>query len=87
MQVQWPMRIGVDNKQADSFSRATCLESRLRGIFDLRDAWVRELRDAGLVRTIHVPGIHNPADLLHQMLGERAIQQDGDSHPERYAIS
>ena len=68
MQVQWPMRIGVDNKQADSFSRATCLESRLRGIFDLRDAWVRELRDAGLVRTIHVPGIHNPADLLTKCL-------------------
>ena len=50
--------------RAESFQRRTCLDSRLRGTFNLRDAWVRELQDAKLVATQHVASRDNLADLL-----------------------
>ena len=44
--------------------RSTNPESRLRGCFDLRSAWVKELQDAGLVKAVKVATDLNIADLL-----------------------
>ena len=60
----FPMQVKVDSTCAESFQRRTCLDSRLRGTFNLRDAWVRELQDAKLVATQHVASRDNLADLL-----------------------
>ena len=51
LQVNNPICIKVDNLdnlQAKSFARGTCVETKLRGTFDIdiRSDWVQELRDA-----------------------------------------
>ena len=78
LQTQKPLRIKVDNKQAESFAKATCMVSRLRGIFDLRDKWVQELRDAKQVQVTYVNGNANLADLFTKCLASgpfnRAVQ-------------
>ncbi len=54
----------VDNMQAVAFSRDTALNSKLRGIFDLRADWVAELKDKLELRVEHVDSVNNPADLV-----------------------
>ena len=60
------MTIYVDNTctQSKSFQNATCINSKLRGVFDLRDAWVQELRDKGQVETVAIPREENHDDML-----------------------
>ena len=57
------MTIYVDNTQSKSFQNATCINSKLRGVFDLRDVWVQELRDKGQVETVTIPRDENHADI------------------------
>ena len=47
-----------------SFANDTCLNSRVRGVYDLRDKRVTELRNAGNVVVHHIKGEFNPSDLL-----------------------
>ena len=68
MQVTWPMIVYVDNAQSKSFQNATCINSKLRGVFDLRDVWVQELRDKGQVKTVGIPREDNAADILTHCL-------------------
>ena len=63
-QVRWPMKVLVDNNQAISFSRDTCVKSNLRGTFNIRWHWVKELKDASVVCTVKVASAENPADIL-----------------------
>ena len=62
--VHAPLLIQCDNTQGVSFQKGTCKTSNIRGTFDLRAAWVKELRDARQIKTVHVPGGANPADLF-----------------------
>ena len=64
MHIPSPLLIQCDNTQGVSFQKGTCKTSNLRGTFDLRAAWVQELRDAHAVKTAHIPGEVNPADLF-----------------------
>ena len=64
-----PLRLYTDNKQAQSFTTATCLRSRLRGCFSLHEAWVQELKDDGWVEARHVKAEDNAADILTKSLG------------------
>ena len=45
MRVVWPMEIMVDNKQAISFQRGTCIYTKLAGVIDMRQQWVKEMRN------------------------------------------
>ena len=72
--MQWPMSIQVDNKQVISFCRNSCLHSRLRGCVDLREDWVRQLRDQGQVKILKVKGEVNPADLLTKCLARQKFE-------------
>ena len=47
---------------------ATCINSKLRGVFEIRDAWVQELRDKGQVDTVAIPREENHADILTHCL-------------------
>ena len=38
--------------------------SKLKGVFNLREAWVRELKDEGKVNAVHVDTTKNLADML-----------------------
>jgi len=66
--VKWPMTIYVDNTQSKSFQKATCINSKLRGVFDLRENWVQELRDKGQVETVTIPREENKSDILTHCL-------------------
>ena len=64
LDVSWPVVVQVDNKQAQSFQQGTCVQSKIRGTFDMRESWVQELKDKSQVQVEHVPGAHNCADLM-----------------------
>ena len=43
VEVKWPMGIFVDNAAGVSFQKSTNPNSKLKGIFDMREEWVTEL--------------------------------------------
>ena len=62
--VQWPMVVLVDNKQAVSFQRATCIATKLAGVIDMRQQWIKELRNKAAVAVQYISRQYNIADLL-----------------------
>ena len=62
-----PVVVQVDNLQAKSFAAGTCVESKLRGTFDIRSSWVQELRDKEELRADYVQSVNNVADLLTKL--------------------
>jgi hypothetical protein len=71
MTVKWPFVVKSDSTQAVSFQRATSPASKLRGCFDLRDLFVKELRDQEVVTSEHVLRDLNVADMLTHPLSGR----------------
>jgi len=61
-----PISVQVGNMQAKSLASSTCLHStcKLRGIFDIREDWVLELRQRDEPFVDYVQSEHNIADLL-----------------------
>jgi len=59
-----PVAVQVDNSQALSFQKGTCVQSKLRGTFDIRAGWVQELRNSMDVVVEKVDTDSNLADLL-----------------------
>ena len=60
----YPFTVSVDNTQALSFQSDTCPNSKIRGSIDMREAWVKELRDLSIVATQYVEGGSNLADIF-----------------------
>jgi hypothetical protein len=60
----YPFTVCVDNSQAISFQADTCPNSKIRGSIDMREAWVKELRDLDIVTTKYVEASSNLADLF-----------------------
>ena len=58
------LNVQVDNAQAKSFAEGTCVQSKLRGTFNVRDGWVQELRDRHHLIVSKVDTVNNCADLL-----------------------
>ncbi len=54
----------MDNAAGESFQHSTCGASKLKGIFNLRKAWVQELKDEAKVNAVHVDTTKNLADML-----------------------
>jgi invasion protein IalB len=86
VKIPHPITIQVDNSQAISFQRSTCLVSKLRGLVDLRWAWVCELRNQEKVRVTKVNTAYNKADILTKCMPAykfrmcmRTIQGDQES--------
>jgi hypothetical protein len=82
-----PVVVQVDNQQAISFQRNTCLLSKMRGIIDMRWAWVKELRDKKKVKVLKVDTESNKADIFTKCLPAykfhmrmRAIRGDQEKH-------
>ena len=73
MQLQKPIVMQVDNKQAMSFQKDTCVSTKLVGVYDMRDEWVQDLRNEAELRTVHVPGIWNKANVLTKCLSSGAF--------------
>lgn len=51
-----PLVVQVDNKQAKTFCEGTCVESKLRGTFSIKEGWVQELKDAAALKVEWVKG-------------------------------
>ena len=52
--VGYPFHILVDNAAGISFQGSTCQASKLRGIFDVRDKWVKDLKDVDVLQAVKV---------------------------------
>ena len=70
-----PLSVQVDNAQAISFSKGTCVNSRLRGTFDIRADWVRELRNRFQLAVVPVSSSNNCADLCTKAHPTQRFQQ------------
>jgi hypothetical protein len=64
VKVNWPINIYEDNKATVSFQHSTTPSSKMRGIYNLRWAWVLELRDTSRVRAVKIATDMNIADIL-----------------------
>ena len=64
LKITLPLCIQVDNYASIAFQNSTCLQSRVRGCIDMREGWVKELRDKEEVRTRKVNTDDNKADIL-----------------------
>ena len=62
--VVWPMKLHVDNAAGVSFQHSTCGSSKLLGVFNYHEEWVRELKDKGRVNAVHVATGRNLAEML-----------------------
>ena len=68
VELPWPILVNVDNTQAISFCNQTCLDSKLKGMIDNRDQWVKELKDDSIVTVDWVDTRLNKADILSKCL-------------------
>ncbi len=68
IELAWPIIVKVDNTQAISFANSTCTNSRLKGMIDNREEWVRELKDDDIVQVEYVPSNCNYADILSKCI-------------------
>ena len=66
--VSYPFVVQVDNRQAQSFQWDTCPNSKIRGSIDMRESWVKDMRDSSVVRTEYVCGEDNLADMFTKCL-------------------
>ena len=58
------MVLQVDNAAGESFQHSTCGSTKLKGVFNLHDARIQELKDEGKVNAVHVDTKKNLADML-----------------------
>ena len=65
-----PIRYGLktDSQQCVSFAESSCAKSTMRGSFDWRADWVREVREKSQVVFEHVAGEMNLADIMTKCL-------------------
>ena len=58
----------VDNAAGVSFQNGTNPNSKLKRIFDLREQWVKELRDKRRVKAVKISTDKNVADMMTKCL-------------------
>ena len=75
MAVPVPLQVNVDNTQAKSFAKGTCVNSKLGGTFDVRADWVKELKDRSEVNVQYVDTTNKIADLLTKTHRTHRFQQ------------
>jgi hypothetical protein len=68
------MKLLMDNTTAEIFTNNTAFKTRLKHI-DVRQAWVKTLRDKSIVIPVHVPSVDNLADLFTKILGVDDFQR------------
>ena len=66
--VKWPMEVFVDNSSGISFQQSTNPNTKLRGIYDMREAWVQELRNKFKVKAVKIHTEKNLADMFTKCL-------------------
>ena len=72
IEVSYPLTLMVDNAAGESFCKATAGLSKLRGVYQMRDSRIKELRDEKVVTAAHVDTTRNLADKLTKGLSHVA---------------
>ena len=67
--------IKVDNNQAKVFAGSTCVNSRLRNAFSLKEKWVEELRDQNKVKVTQISASDNISDFLTKPQSGRMVRK------------
>ena len=62
-----PILLQIDNAAAEVFADDTAMKSELKHI-DVRQEWVRALRDSSVILTLHVCSADNKADFFTKIL-------------------
>ena len=60
MHISEPYTIYVDNQQCISFTKNITVTSKLRTTYNMKDKWIKELRDDKIIKTEYVNGIKKP---------------------------
>ena len=61
----------MDNAAGISFQGSTCQASKLRGIFDVRDKWVKDLKNMDVLKAVKVDTTLNLADIFTKCLSSQ----------------
>ena len=69
-----PFYLQIDNTAAIAFAKKTAFKTKLKHI-DVRQEWVRTLRDKNVMLPVHVPSEFNLADLLTKILSAFVFQR------------
>ena len=64
----FPFCVKVDSTQAKSFAEDTCAKRKIRGSFDMREAWIQEVRDDTVAENEQVDTSINLTDLFTKCL-------------------
>ena len=78
-QVTLPLVVHVDNAAGVSYQHSTCASSKLRGVYDQRSDWIKELKDQESVTAVKVKTEKNLADLFtkcHTLAVRKRLQQE-----------
>ena len=68
IEIKYPIEIFTDNAVGVSFKRCTNPDTQIKGVFDLREEWVRELRNSKKVSAMEVDTVKNIADMMTKCL-------------------
>ena len=80
-EVPYPIVLQVDNAAGVSYQHSTCSASKLRGVYDQRSDWVKELKNQATVTAKKVDTDKDLADLLtecHTIATRKRLQQELD---------
>ena len=75
---QLPIQLQMDNSTAEVFTNDTAYKSKLKHI-DVRQEWVKTLRDKNILCPVHVDTSDNLADLFTKILPKGDFQRLRDS--------
>ena len=72
--VTFPFLVQVESTGAVSFAEDTCVRTKHRGVIDMAEEWVAELKGGEMVKVQHVSGVNNPADIFTKCMDLRTFQ-------------
>ena len=64
VKVDWPVVIMVDNQTGVIFQNKPNSRTKLAGVFDLKDKWVKELQDQTKVKAVKIGTADNLSDMM-----------------------
>jgi hypothetical protein len=74
--IKYPFDIYEDNSAAVTFQKTTSPSTKLKGVFNLMDAWIRELKDSSKIRAVKIPSNKNPSNTLTKCQQASELRSD-----------
>ena len=85
IKVEYPLKIRVDNKAGVNFQNRMNPDSKLKGVFDMRQGWLQELHDKRRFVAVKIATDKNLADELTKPLSPVVKKKLAKVHRENYA--